>query len=297
MFSRSATKKPATFLTRLLLAGLLSLTALTPALAPKALAQKPDADPIAQIEAHQQALFKKIVPSVVFISQGQTMGSGFFVSEDGLILTNAHVVGRAESVEVVLRDGRRLKAKVLQRAGDDIDLALLQVPLTQTPALTLAGFSELQIGSWVAAIGHSAGGIWSFTTGMVSNIYTGELDEPVFQTQIPIRPGASGGPVFDRHGRVVGVITSGIKDSSAINFAIRTDTAVRIFEQLGNACECLTISAPAGVPIFVNQKMIGKGPRVVLPVQPGNFEVFAVIQGEMKRHNIKFPQTKAVSLE
>src|SRR5690554_3247558 len=99
-------------------------------------------DPLAAIEARQQALFEKIAPSVIYISQGKSLGSGFFVSNDGLALTNAHVVGKAKEVDVVLRDGRHAKAKVLALAGDNIDLALIQVPLKSTMPLSLAGFSN-----------------------------------------------------------------------------------------------------------------------------------------------------------
>ncbi len=254
-------------------------------------------DPLAAIEARQQALFEKIAPSVIYISQGNSLGSGFFVSDDGLALTNAHVVGKAKEVDVVLRDGRHAKAKVLELAGDNIDLALIQVPLKSTVPLPLAGFSNLRIGSWVASVGHSAGGIWTYSTGMVSNIYPSEMDEPVFQTQIPINPGASGGPVFNRHGQVVGVVTSGMSSANSINFAIRSDTAVRMFEKLSAHCDCLTITAPAGIPVFVNNQMVGKGPRIVLPVEAGTFEIFAVIQGKMNKKKITFPATRSIALE
>ncbi len=255
------------------------------------------ADPIWAMESQQRVLYEKIAPAVVFISQGASMGSGFFVTEDGLAVTNAHVVGRAEEVQVVLRDGRRFTAKVVERAGDDIDLALIQVPVRPTHSVEIGGFSDLRVGSWVASVSHSAGGIWTFSVGMVSNIYPSELNTPIFQTQIPLNPGASGGPVFDRRGRVVGVLTSGVTNANAINFAIRTDAAFRLFPRLAESGPCLVITAPVGVPVFVNDRMAGKGPRVIIPAESGDYEVFAVIKGEMKRKTVSFPETREITFD
>lgn len=254
-------------------------------------------DPLLAAERHQQGLFEKIAPSVIFIAQGNSMGSGFFVSNDGLALTNAHVVGESKEVQVVLRDGRRVQAKVLKLAKNDVDLALIKVPVKTSIPVEIGGFVDLKVGSWVASVGHSSGGIWTFTTGMVSNIYPSEMNKPIFQTQIPVNPGASGGPVFDRNGKVVGVITSGLLQANSINFAIRTDAAFRHFEELESVCECLTIQAPKGVAIFVNQQMVGQGPKVILPVEAGQFEVFAVIKGKMVKKKIAFPKTREVKLE
>ncbi len=256
-----------------------------------------DNDPLLAAERHQQGLFERIAPSVIFIAQGGSMGSGFFVNNEGLALTNAHVVGKSKEVQVVLRDGKKFKAKVLRVAKNDVDLALIQVPIKNSIPVELGGFVDLKVGSWVASVGHSSGGIWTFTTGMISNIYPSEKNEPVFQTQIPVNPGASGGPVFDRKGRVIGVITAGLLQANSINFAIRTDAAIQHFDELQSFCECLIVQAPAGVPIFVNQQMVGKGPKVVLPVEAGSFEVFAVIKGKMTKKTVAFPQTRAVTLE
>lgn len=147
------------------------------------------------------------------------MGSGFFV-EPRLILTNAHVVKGREKVDVVLHDGRRVEGMVVERAVDDVDLALIEIA-TEGKPLELDAKGELQVGTWVASVGHGMGGVWSYTTGMISNIYPNGAERPVFQTQIPLNPGASGGPIFDRRGMVLGIVMSGIEDSNSINFAIR----------------------------------------------------------------------------
>jgi S1-C subfamily serine protease len=253
-------------------------------------------DPLAAAEAYQQKLFEKIAPSVIFISEGGSMGSGFFVNAKGLALTNKHVVGDAKSVKVVMHDGSTSTARVIERAKGDTDLALIQVKAASKPLL-LTGFDELRVGSWVGSVGHGVGGVWTFTRGMVSNIYPSEKSRPIFQTQIPLNPGASGGPVFDRKGRVVGIVTMGIVESNSVNFAIRSDVALGSLKKLSEQCRCLTVSAPEGVPIFINGKMVGKGPEVIVQLSDGEHEVFAVIKGKMKKKKVQFPKAKEVSLK
>jgi serine protease Do len=270
--------------------------AIVPLLALASVARAED-DPIAALERQQQALFDKIVPSVVLLSQGNTLGSGFFVDGRGLILTNRHVVGPAKQVKVVLSDGRTFTGKVTERATGDIDLALVRIPLEKTPALALEEKPDLRVGSWVASVGHGEGAIWSFNAGMVSNIYSNGQDRPVIQTQIPLNPGNSGGPVFDRRGRVVGIATAELKGSNAINFAIRTSVALRSLAGLAAGRPLLTILAPEGVPIFVDGKMAGTGPRLIVPAEPRVYEVFAVIGGVMSKQRVRFPETTTVDLK
>jgi S1-C subfamily serine protease len=252
---------------------------------------------LSERETYRQELFDEIAPSVVFITRDDSMGSGFFVSDDGLALTNKHVVGERDEVDVVLHDGRTTSAEVVERA-EDVDLALIRLSIDKTEPLTLGGAEELRVGSWVASVGHGMGGVWTFTKGMVSNIYPTEKDRPIFQTQIPLNPGASGAPIFDQRGRVVGVVTSGVMNSNSINFAIRIDVALETLDKLGGACRCLTVKAPENVPIFVDGETVGQGPEVVVPVDDGEtVEVFAVIDGEMHKTEVTYPETKAVDLE
>ncbi|TDP62690.1 trypsin-like peptidase [Bradymonas sediminis] len=254
-------------------------------------------DPLAAAEAYQQQLFTRVAPSVIFIAQGGSFGSGFFINDTGLALTNKHVVGKAKSVTVVFQDGRKRQAKVVEVAGDAVDLALIQVDIKSSPALELSGFNDLRVGSWVGSVGHGSGGIWSFATGMVSNIYVSKEDRSLFQTQIPLNPGASGGPVFDRKGRVAGVVTSGILNTNSVNFAIRIDVAFDSLEKLSKDCDCLTIRAPKGVPIFVNGRAIGKGPRLRITPTAGSLEVFVVIGGKMQKKTISYPKTREITFK
>jgi len=261
-----------------------------------ALAGPARADPLADLESQQQALFEKVAGAVVFIASEGGFGSGFFVDGKGLVLTSAHVVGKQEKVKVVLRDGRRVEGTVRQRGSGDVDLALVQLPVANTPALALATDAELRIGTWAAAVGHGHGGIWAFTTGMVSNIYPLGADRPVFQTQIPLNPGNSGGPIVDRRGRVLGVVTAGIEKASSLNFAIRIDSACTTLPLLADRCLLLTVRAPAGVPVFVDGVMAGKGPVVTVAARPRGYEVFAVVGGQMRKKKVTVPAEREVDL-
>lgn len=253
-------------------------------------------NPLAKIEHFQQEMFQKVAPSVVYIATADGFGSGTVVASDGLILTNAHVVKKARTVNVVLHDGRHLEGRVIERARDDVDLALVKVKARHLPAVTVGGPNTLRVGSWVAAVGHGQGGVWSFNVGMVSNIYPEGAEKPVFQTQIPLNPGNSGGPVVDRRGHVVGIVTSGLQDSNSINFAIRSNVAGRFLNKLRITCDCLLIQAPADVPVFVDGAMVGQGPLVMASVDVGSHEVFAVVDGKMRRTQLRYPRQRSVNL-
>jgi serine protease Do len=159
----------------------------------------------------------------------------------------------------------------------------------------------------VAAIGHGMGTTWTYTTGMVSNTYPvdGFADKPLFQTQIPLNPGNSGGPIFDRNGVVVGVVTAGIQKAQSINFAIRSSEALRRFARLAGprppassvAPAALTVIAPEGAPVFVDGASVGKGPRVTAAVSPGEHEALAIIGGAAVRQRVTFPGTASVELK
>jgi serine protease Do len=252
-------------------------------------------DPLAELEAAQQQIFMRLAPSVVFIHTKTGFGSGFIVSRDGLVLTNAHVVDDEKTVAVVTHDGQKLVGMVLEKAKK-ADLALIQLPLARTVPIPLGDSENLRVGAWAAAIGHGRGGIWTFNTGMVSNIYPLESGRPVFQTQIPLNPGASGGPILDRKGRAIGVVTAGMTDAESINFGIKIDVALQELKPLAARCECLVVVAPAGVPVFIDGVMRGTGPRVVTPVEVGAHEVVVVVKDQRRRFSLQFPEQRNVTI-
>ncbi len=252
---------------------------------------------LAALEREQQALFDAAAPSVVFLRSGDRFGSGFFVREDGLALTNAHVVGDASTVDVVLLDGRRFKGKVLEKADQRIDLALVQVPVTGVRPLALDAAATVRVGSFAASVGHGEGAIWTFNTGMITNIHPVGDEQPVLQTQIPLNPGNSGGPLLNRLGRVIGIVTAHVKDSNSINFAIRSEVAARSFDALAELTDHLVIRAPSGSQIFLDGALVGQGPRAAVPCTSGAHEAMVLAGGRLIQRPLECPKVRRVDLQ
>ena len=164
-------------------------------------------------------------------------GSGFIVSPDGVILTNAHVVQGATEVTVKLQDRREYRARVL---GSDpaTDVAVLKIDAKNLPVVPVGSSRSLQVGEWVLAIGSPFGLESTVTAGVVSA--TGrnlgnESAVPFIQTDVAINPGNSGGPLFNTRGEVVGInsqIYSQTGGYMGMSFAIPMDVAVRIKDQI-----------------------------------------------------------------
>src|SRR5450830_1279492 len=141
--------------------------------------------------------------SVPFRSQG----SGFIISSDGLILTNAHVVREAKEVMVKLSDRREFKAKMLG-ADNATDIAVLRVDAKNLPVVRMGDAQQLQVGDPVLAVGSPFGFEQTATQGIVSakgRSLPGDSAVPFIQTDAAVNPGSSGGPLFDASGAVVGI--------------------------------------------------------------------------------------------
>ena len=164
-------------------------------------------------------------------------GSGFIVSPDGVILTNAHVVRDAKEVTVKLQDRREYRARVL---GSDpkTDVAVLKIDAKNLPVVPIGKPSELKVGEWVLAIGSPFGLDSTVTAGVVSakgRSLPDDSNVPFIQTDVAVNPGNSGGPLFNTRGEVVGInsqIYSQTGGYQGLSFAIPIDVAYRIKEQL-----------------------------------------------------------------
>ncbi|WP_296751732.1 trypsin-like peptidase domain-containing protein, partial [Thiobacillus sp.] len=164
-------------------------------------------------------------------------GSGFIVSSDGYILTNAHVVRGADEVVVKLIDKRKFTAKVVG-ADTRTDVAVIKITANSLPAVKLGDPTRLRVGEAVAAIGSPFGFENSVTAGIVSakgRSLPSESYVPYIQTDVPINPGNSGGPLFNMKGEVVGInsqIYSRSGGYQGVSFAIPIDVAMEVVEQL-----------------------------------------------------------------
>lgn len=169
--------------------------------------------------------------------QATGIGSGFILSEDGYVLTNAHVVRDADEVIVGLSDRRELPAKVVGTDAET-DVALLKVDAKGLPTVELGDSDNLRVGQWVLAIGAPFGLEYSATQGIVSALSRSLPDDnyvPFIQTDVAVNPGNSGGPLFDLDGKVVGInsqIFSRTGGYMGLSFAIPINLATQIADQL-----------------------------------------------------------------
>ena len=165
------------------------------------------------------------------------LGSGFVLTADGVILTNAHVVAGATDIVVKLADRREYRARVLG-ADRYSDIAVVKIEATGLPVVKLGDASSLQVGQWVLAIGAPFGFDRTATQGIVSALkrsLPGDTYVPFIQTDVPINPGNSGGPLFDTAGRVVGINSQIYTRSGGymgLSFAIPIDVALGVATQL-----------------------------------------------------------------
>jgi serine protease Do len=182
--------------------------------------------------------FRRFGPPQPREYEARSLGSGFIVSQDGHILTNAHVVEAADEITVRLTDKREYKAKVI---GTDkrTDVAVLKIdPSAPLPIVTIGDPNKLRVGEWVVAIGSPFGFDNTVTAGIVSakgRSLPQENFVPFLQTDVAINPGNSGGPLFNLKGEVVGInnmIFSRTGGFMGVSFAIPIDVAIDVAKQL-----------------------------------------------------------------
>ncbi len=182
--------------------------------------------------------FGSQIPNIPNQQIQKGLGSGFVVSSDGLILTNAHVVAGSDQVKVTLKDGRTYEGEVM---GTDslTDVAVIKIEAEELPAVTFADSEQLQPGEWAIAIGNPLGLDNTVTTGIISatgrtSAQVGIADKRVsfIQTDAAINPGNSGGPLLNAKGEVIGINTAIIQNAQGLGFAIPVNAARDIAEEL-----------------------------------------------------------------
>ena len=211
-----------------------------------------------------QEVLAKIEPAVVAISvpglrgQDAGAGTGFVVSPDGEVLTNAHVVSGASTVEVQLPGETSRRVADLVASDPRADIALVRIRNARAlPIAEIGRSSELQVGQQVIAIGNALGlaGGPSVTTGIVSALERtvegdGQVLENMIQTDAAINPGNSGGPLVDANGRVVGINTAVIRGlAEGIGFAIPSDIVTPVLERLRTGSGTIEANGYLGVEV------------------------------------------------
>jgi serine protease Do len=181
--------------------------------------------------------FRRFGPQFPRVPEGSQMvrglGSGFIVSSDGTILTNAHVVDNAQEVTVKLTDGREFKAKVVG-VDHQSDVAVIKIDAKNLPTVKLGDPSTAKVGEPVLAIGSPYGFQNTATSGIISaksRTLSGESYVPFIQTDVAVNPGNSGGPLFNAHGEVIGInsqIYSRTGGYQGLSFAIPINVAAKI---------------------------------------------------------------------
>ena len=216
----------------------------------KTLEQAPPVNPAASRSVGSN-VFKKVANGVVLVVNGDFIGAGAILDQDGLVVTNHHVVAGADEVSVIFMpatgasvDGAKAYDATVERIDVVADLALIRIknPPQDMTTVALGDPSTVEIGEEVNAIGHPHGEFWSYTRGYVSQIrpkygwddsfYEHEAD--VIQTQTPINPGNSGGPLLDDEGNLIGVNSFVDTDAEGLNYAVSVDEVTRLMKMNGD---------------------------------------------------------------
>ncbi|SIT47247.1 putative periplasmic serine endoprotease DegP-like [Paraburkholderia ribeironis] len=168
---------------------------------------------------------------------GEALGSGFIISQDGYVLTNNHVVDGAERVTVKLTDGREFRAQVIGKDKTS-DVAVLKINASNLPTVKIGDPANSKVGEWVVAIGSPYGFDSTVTSGIISakaRQFSDDSPIPFIQTDVPVNPGNSGGPLFNLNGEVIGInsmIYSRTGGFQGLSFAIPIDAAMHVKDQL-----------------------------------------------------------------
>ena len=177
---------------------------------------------------------REATPTVVSVSRRGGSGSGVIVRPDGVIVTNAHVVGNARQVEVSLADGRPFVGTVLDK-DPTIDIAVVRIPATGLPAARIGDSDRLVVGQTAIAIGNPLGLDRTVTSGVISAVNRSprglEL-QGLIQTAAGINPGNSGGPLLDSQGRVIGINTAILQGATGLGFAVPINLANDVVQQV-----------------------------------------------------------------
>ena len=203
------------------------------------------ADVVAKVKPSVVAITSEVVSYTIFDQPftQEGAGSGWIISEDGIIITNNHVVAGARSITITLDDGRTLPVDIDTVATDPLtDLAVLKIDAENLPAATVGDSDKLRVGDWVIAIGNSLGQGIRATQGIVSRrdvsipVDQGQTLHGLIETDAAINPGNSGGPLVNMAGEVIGITSVKLSavEVEGVGYAISSNEATPVIQQLIN---------------------------------------------------------------
>lgn len=175
-------------------------------------------------------VIEDVIKSIVSIQTDKSLGSGVFVADDGIIITNYHVIDGATAAAIITHDGDQHSVSVLGY-DNNRDLAILKID-DDYPHLKFANSNNLQVGQRVIALGNPGGLQFTVTEGIISATNRKSGGNTYVQTDVPINPGNSGGPLVDASGRIVGINTLKAKDLEGIGFAIPSNDVENVLDEL-----------------------------------------------------------------
>jgi len=221
-------------------AGLAAVLALLPSVVLAQSNLQTDAPPLSSVE-----ITKKIAPAVVLIKgttdKGDVLGTGFIISSDGKIATNLHVIDELQNGGVQLASGDRFDSFSVLAFDARKDIAIIKIPGFDLPTVSLGNSNTVQVGEPILVMGSPLGLQGSVSSGVISSV----RDDPagggfkVLQTDAAANPGNSGGPLVNRHGEVIGIVTFKLRGSENLNFAIPVNYLHGLME---NPTSAMTLS-------------------------------------------------------
>lgn len=199
------------------------------------------ADPVQSRSGEVAALLASSVCVVGDVSGGRFESSGFVVPPGDSVMTTAHGIAAATNLRVKLNDGRVFPARLDRVGNERADIALLGLVGAKLDPARLGSIEDVHVGDQVLAIGCPLGFEFSVTSGVVSSVRQSDLGYPLIQTDVPVNPGSSGGPIFDRAGAVVGIVKSSAAGRNGIHFALPIDLGRALLEEVARERRALEL--------------------------------------------------------
>ena len=227
-----------------------------------------------------EELVRRTKPAVVYLKGLDKTGSGFFVTDTGVMVTNAHVARGEESLMAVLPDAKQLEAKIVYIDGD-LDIALAKVEGDSFPHLALTEAAAVQQGESVIAIGNPGDAmLFSVTEGIVSAVgkFPNAGPGTWIQTDAPINPGNSGGPLLNSQGEVIGINTQKLikKNVTGIGFALSSTDLLNVLHRFYPDTQSVAekLSSPVTADPEVPTSVSSKGKGTVIIIEPEDAEIW-----------------------